>query len=226
MRQLDLAASRRLQQRSPAPRESAAPSPPQATPSTTAPDAEGRYYHGAVVLAVLRFVSRKFGERALKVVLDSMDPVTREPFVQGIDARGWVELDAMRAFVEQIDARLGQDDLHLVLEAGRAAAEGAFEAMRAIRPPGPPPELLVAEMPGVFTKFVQGLRCEVRRVGRGYGRLELLEEDEPSLTLAVFTLGMLARSLEHFGADDVEVNLLSARALGDPQTLVDISWFA
>ena len=36
----------------------------------------------------------------------------------------------------------------------------------------------------------------------------------------------LARSLERFGADDVEVNLLSARALEDPQTLIDISWFA
>jgi len=66
----------------------------------------------------------------------------------------------------------------------------------------------------------------VRRVGRGYGRLELKEEAEPSLTLSVATIGFLARSLERFGADDVEVNLLSARALDDPQTLIDISWFA
>lgn len=207
MRQLDLAASKRLEEKKHAP-------------------PAGRHYRGGVVLAVLRFVSRKFGERALKVVLDSMTPEARRPFSDGIAEDNWVKLEAFREFVEQIDAKLGQDDLHLVLEAGRAGSEGAFDIMRAIRPPGPPAELLVAEMPDVFKKIVAGMTCEVRRVGRGYGRLELNEDAEPSLTLSVFSLGLLARSLEHFGADDVEVNLLSAQALGDPQTLVDISWFA
>ncbi|MEQ9078844.1 MAG: protein kinase [Sandaracinaceae bacterium] len=186
----------------------------------------GGSYSGAVVLAILRFVARKFGERALKDVLDAMPEHARAPFVHGIDADSWVALFAVRRLVETIDSRLGDDDLHLVLEAGRAAAEGAFDEMRALRPPAPPPELLVAEMPSILKKVVRGVELEVRRVGRGYGRLELVERDEPSLTLAVGLIGFLARSLERFGADDVEVNLLSARALGDPQTLIDMSWFA
>ena len=107
-----------------------------------------------------------------------------------------------------------------------AAAEGAFDLMERLRPPAPPPELLVAEMPRVLREVVRGVDCEVRRVGRGYGRLQVLEQDEPSLAIAVFTLGFLARSLERFGAEDVEVNLLSARALDDPETLIDLSWFA
>lgn len=187
----------------------------------------GGFYSGRVVLAILRFVARRFGERALKELLESMPEAHRAPFMQGISPDQWVDLDAVRMLVETIDARLGQDDLHLVLEAGRAAAEGAFDLMRELRPPAPPPELLVLEMPSIMEKVMRGARLEVRRVGRGYGRLELKEEiEEPSLTLAVGTLGFLARSLERFGADDVEVNLLSARALDDPQTLIDISWFA
>jgi len=183
-------------------------------------------YRGRIVLAILRFVARKFGERALKELLDSMPVAERAPFQQGIGPDDWVDLLAVRALVEKIDARLGDDDLHLVLETGRAAAEGAFDLIRALRPPAPPPELLVAEMPAIMTQVLRGVELEVRRVGRGYGRLELKEIGEPSLTLAVATIGFLARSLERFGADDVEVNLLSARALEDPQTLIDISWFA
>jgi len=156
-----------------------------------------------------------------------MPEAERTLFSHGVSPDHWVDLAAVRMLVEKIDARLGQDDLHLVLEAGRAAAEGAFDLMRDLRPPAPPPELLIAEMPSIMKKVMRGANLEVRRVGRGYGRLELKEEtNEPSLTLAVGTLGFLARSLERFGADDVEVNLLSARALDNPQTLIDISWFA
>ncbi|MEZ4337186.1 MAG: serine/threonine-protein kinase [Sandaracinaceae bacterium] len=194
-------------------------------PSAPQPVAAG-FYQGRIVLAILRFVARKFGERALKELLDAMPEDARRVFEAGIGPDDWVDLEAVKTLVEKIDARLGADDLHLVLEAGRAAAEGAFELMRRLRPPAPPPELLVAEMPSILHKLMRGAELEVRRVGRGYGRLELKELGEPSLVLAVSTIGFLARSLERFGADDVEVNLLSARALDDPQTLIDISWFA
>ncbi|MBX3275370.1 MAG: serine/threonine protein kinase [Sandaracinaceae bacterium] len=194
-------------------------------PEPAPPVASGGY-QGRIVLAVLRFVARKFGERALKELLEAMPEEARRPFEAGIGPDDWVDLAAVRTLVEKIDARLGADDLHLVLEAGRAAAEGAFDLMRSLRPPAPPPELLVAEMPSILQKVVRGAELEVRRVGRGYGRLELKELGEPSLVLAVSTIGFLARSLERFGADDVEVNLLSCRALDDPQTLIDISWFA
>ncbi|AKF08532.1 serine/threonine-protein kinase [Sandaracinus amylolyticus] len=190
-----------------------------APPSTPGPKVQGR-----LVVSVLRFVARKFGERALKDLLDAMPAHVRGPFDEGIQPDTWVDYDTLRALVEEIDARLGQDDLHMVLECGRAAAEGAFEVMRKVRPPQPPPELLIAEMPQVMQGLTQGLELQVRRLGKGYGRLELLEQSESSLTTSVLVLGFLERSLERFGAEDVEVNLLGARALEDPQTLIDISW--
>lgn len=179
---------------------------------------------GRLVVSVLRFVARKFGERALKDLLDALPPDVRGPFDDGIQPDVWVDYDTLRGLVEQIDARLGQDDLHMVLECGRAAAEGAFEVMRKVRPPQPPPELLIAEMPQVMQTLSQGLELQVRRLGKGYGRLELVEQSTASLTTSVLVLGFLERSLERFGAEDVEVNLLGAKALEDPQTLIDVSW--
>ncbi|MGE3636387.1 MAG: hypothetical protein AB7P00_41170, partial [Sandaracinaceae bacterium] len=217
-----------LEHRSPPaerPAATTAPAPEASAPPASVDPLDGSY-SGRLVLATLRFIARKFGERALKELLESMPAEHRAPFVQGIAEDSWVSLTSVRVLVEHADRRLGEDDLHLVLEAGRAAAEGAFDVMRELRPPTPPPELIVEQMPTILKSVIRGVDVEVRRVGRGYGRLEMLERAEPSLTLAVGTLGFIARSLERFGADDVEVNLLSARALDDPQTLIDVSWFA
>jgi serine/threonine-protein kinase len=182
------------------------------------------WVRGRLVVSVLRFVARRFGERALKELLDALPSHIRAPFDHGIEPEAWVDFETLRALVELIDARLGQNNLHLVLECGRATAEGAFDLMRRLRPPSPPPELLLAEMPSVMQSLCQGIELQVRRLGKGYGRLELVERGMPSLTASVLTLGFLERSLERFGAEDVEVNLLSSRALEDPQTLIDVSW--
>ncbi len=181
---------------------------------------------GRVVLSVLRFVARRFGERALRELLSNMPESARRPFDLGIAPETWVDGNAFRTLVEHIDARLGSDDLHTIVECGRASAEGAFEDMRALEPPAPPPELVLSEMPQVAAGLFRGLEIVVRRLGKGYGRLELLEMDAPSLTSSVLVLGFLERSLERFGAEDVEVNMLGARALDDPQTLIDVSWLA
>jgi serine/threonine protein kinase len=181
---------------------------------------------GRVVLSVLRFVARRFGERALRELLSSMPESARRPFDLGIEPEMWVDGNAFRTLVESIDARLGSDDLHTIVECGRASAEGAFEDMRALEPPAPPPELVLSEMPQVASGLFRGIEIVVRRLGKGYGRLELIEMDAPSLTSSVLVLGFLERSLERFGAEEVEVNMLGARALDDVQTLIDVSWLA
>jgi hypothetical protein len=178
---------------------------------------------GKLVLSVLRFVARKYGERALKDLLDALPADARAPFQLGIEADGWVDYGTLRGRVEKIDARRGEEDHPMVRECGRAAAEGAFEVMRRLRAPSPPPELLLAEMPSVMQSLYQGLELQVRRLGKGYGRLELVES-APSLTTSVLVLGFLERSLERFGAEDVEVTLLGSRSLDDEQTLIDVSW--
>lgn len=181
---------------------------------------------GRLVLSVLRFVARRFGERALRELLTTLPEQARRPFELGVAEDTWIDGFALRMLVDAIDAKLGSDDLHTIVECGGAAAEGAFELMRAIEPPAPPAELVLTEMPEVAVKLFRGVELVIRRVGRGYGRLELIESDEPSLSLAVLWLGFLERSLGRFGAEEVEVNMLGARALDDAQTLFDVSWLA
>jgi serine/threonine-protein kinase len=181
---------------------------------------------GRIVLAILRFVARRFGERALGELLATLPEHGRRAFEMGITDDAWVDGVALRTLVETIDARLGSDDLHTIVECGGAAAEGAFELIRAIEPPSPPAELVLSEMPKVAAQLFRGVEIGVRRIGRGYGRLEVLELEEPSLTVAVLWLGFTQRSLERFGAEEVEVNMLGSRALDDEQTLIDISWIA
>lgn len=181
---------------------------------------------GRMVLSVLRFVARRFGERALRELLTTLPDHARRPFEMGIADDMWVDGFALRSLVDAIDAQLGSDDLHTIVECGGAAAEGAFELMRALEPPAPPAELVLTEMPEVAAKLFRGVEVIVRRVGRGYGRLELIESDEPSLSLAVLWLGFLERTLGRFGAEEVEVNMLGARALDDQQTLFDVSWLS
>jgi hypothetical protein len=155
-------------------------------------------------------------------VLEDLSPQSREVFDRGIAPDQWVPFEIVSNLVEAIDRRLGRDDLHLVVECGRAVAESAVDPSRISHTP--PPELVVAEIPTMGRRLVRGVDYVVRRVGRGYGRIELVEQGTPSVTGCVATLGFIDRSLERVGALDVEVNLLSCRALGDPNCLFDISW--
>ena len=181
---------------------------------------------GRLPLAVIRFVSRRFGERPLTDLLASLPTKAREVFRAGVGDDDWVDYAALDALVAGVDARLGRDDLHLAVQCGRAAAEGCFEMMRDLRPPSPPPELLLAEVPRLIGELTQGIEVRVPRVGRGYGRVEMVEEGESSLTFGVFFIGFLDRALDRFGAKDVEVNMISSPALGDAECVYEISWIA
>lgn len=198
--------------------------PPPPAPAVIPRSTGGRAFSGALALTVMRFVARRFGERALMDVLQTLPAEQSQVFRDGITSEAWVPYDTMNSFVSQVDRQLGRDDLHLVVLCGRAAAEGAFDRMRSIQPPTPPPELLLSEMPSIASELLRGVELRVKRIGRGYSRLEMHEHGESSLVACVSILGFLDRSLDRFGAAEVEVNLLSCVALGDPMSLFDISW--
>ena len=192
-----------------------------------APDSgDERRVRGRLPLSVIRFVSRRFGERPLTDLLASLPAAARAVFHAGVGDDDWVGYSALDALVSGVDARLGRDDLHLVVQCGRSAAEGCFDMIRELRPPSPPPELLLAEVPRLFAELTRGVEVRVPRVGRGYGRVEMVEEGESSLTFGVFLIGFMDRALDRFGAKDVEVNMISSPALGDAECVYEISWIA
>ncbi len=185
---------------------------------------ESMLVKGRLVLSVLRFVTHRFGEHALRDVLHGMPSELRSPLHTGVEPESWVEYELLRALVERIDTQLGDDDLSMITACGHAAADGVLESERQAKPS--PPELLLAEIPSFVQVLFRGIELRVRRLGRGYGRLELIESGPPALTTSVMALGLLEKSLERFGAIDVEATLQSARALGDFETLIDVSWLA
>jgi hypothetical protein len=210
----------------------ARPAPSSANGSSagrTSPDAavvsRERAVEASVGLAMLRFVSHRYGERALSGVLAALPQDARSVFSAGLLPGAWISFESMSALVEAIDRKLGRDDLHLVADCGRAVAEGTAERLHEPGKAFPPPELLLAEMPRYLSSMFRGVQCRVRSIGRGYGRIELDELAQPaSLTLCVVVLGVLDRTLGRFGAREVEVNLLNCRYLGDDENLFDISW--
>lgn len=205
---------------------SAAALPAGGAPAEEATVADIRCYAGRVALAVLRFVAQRFGERALKDLLATLPESSRQVFEGGVTPEAWVRYDAVDSLVQHVDARLGRDDLHLVVQCGEAIADGAVELMRAVRPPAPPPEVLLSDMPTVCGQLLRGVDVKVGRLGRGYGRLEVDERGESSLVFSVLLIGFLDRALELFGATEVEVNLISSPALGDDAGVYEVSWIS
>jgi serine/threonine protein kinase len=209
----------------PPPPGAAAAAPAGRDESVDAALSRKREVEASVGLSVLRFVSHRYGERSLAGVLAALPEQARSVFTAGLSPGSFVPFESLCELVETIDRTLGRDDLHLVADCGRAVADGTAERLHQPGQPFPPPELLLAEMPRYLGSMLRGVRCRVRSIGRGYGRIELDEMSAPaSLTLCVVVLGILDRTLGRFGAREVEVNMLNCRYLGDDENLFDISW--
>jgi len=209
-------------------RRSIPPGPPAPPAAAEAPRDGVRALEGTVVHALLQFVATRFGDRALVGLLASLPEPSRSLFARGVPLGGWMPYVAVRHLVEKIDATLGGDDLHVVVECGHAVADATLALFAELRAQHPPPELALAELPSIAPRVIRGTSYHVRRVGRGYGLIELIEEgsESPSLTGCVTTLGFIERTLTHFGAHEVEVNLAGCRALGDAQCLFGVTWLA
>ena len=193
--------------------------------SVPPPPTADEHIRGMLVIPVLRFVADRFGERQLKGILETLPPEAGPLFSDGVAADSWLTHDAFMTLLAQIDAQLGADDLHLVVECGAAAAEGAAERIRAMSAHGEtPPELFLAELPQLAQELIAGVEHLVPQIGRGYGRVEVREKGSPSLIGCVFRLGWLDHSIQQLGAKEVEVTMRSCCALGDPRCLFDISW--
>ncbi|MDH5492109.1 MAG: serine/threonine protein kinase [Myxococcales bacterium] len=181
---------------------------------------------GATMVALLEDLRSRFGPNALGEVLDRLSPASASSFQRGVDDRSWVPYSAVCEFLERVDSTLGDDDLQIVAQCGRAAAVGAIRAIERERGLSDAPEVLLSDLPAISALLFDGLELRMIRLGRGYGRVELLEQGESSLAGCVAILGFLDTILVRVGASEVEVNLLCSVALGDPQTFYEISWLS
>jgi serine/threonine-protein kinase len=182
-----------------------------------------RAFEGRLVLAVLRYVGDRFGQLALRDLLTYLPPLTRDLFAAGVAEEDLVPYDAVLELLERIDATMGRDDLHLVVECGREMAD-ALAGLVASELGAAPPELLLTHLPKFASKHVRGVTFRVTRVGRGYAQLSLDEQGQSTLTGGVCTLGLLEKLLTNAGAEEAEVTMTQCRALGDDDTRFDLTW--
>ncbi len=182
------------------------------------------FVSGALVRPLVRRIRRFYGRRALAKVLKELPRERRVALVEGPSDEERLPFELLLDFVQAVDRVLGQDDLSLVVECGKAAAEGLFDVIAAQHPTTPPLELLVAEMPRLLADRLAAVSWRLHHTGRGYARVEVQERGDPSLTSCVVQIGLLERCLDRFGGKEVEVNLASCRALGDEHCILDATW--
>jgi serine/threonine-protein kinase len=130
----------------------------------------------------------------------------------------------LAAALEEADAVSGTNDrLFCTLVGERAARDELVGAVLARHGPMTP-ELFFDQ---VAVDWAGRLSHGVSRaaiVGRGYGRLELRGQREPSLAMCACMSGLLSEALTKFGARRVEVSKTACEAAGDPACIYSATW--
>lgn len=180
---------------------------------------------GSLVLSTLRFVQTRFGPRATRDVLAALDPCAAAIFQRGVGDSDFVPLAVYETLTTIIDARLGSDDMQLLVNCGRAAGEALVPEFRQ-SPTSSTVETTLVDLSRVVSKGYQGVALRSRTIGRGYGTVEVIDTDAHTLGTCVTMLGLVEQCVATSKASDLEVTCLSCRALGDEDCVMHVSWFA
>ena len=81
------------------------------------------------MVALLRFLAKRFGPDEVARMLGTLTATDRAELGSG---EAWIGYDAVRHLMEQTDRVLGSDDLHFVVECGRAIADGITHCLRSV----------------------------------------------------------------------------------------------
>jgi hypothetical protein len=86
------------------------------------------------------------------------------------------------------------------------------------------PEFFLDSVVPSWASRLGGGVARVTHVGRGYGRLEVRDQAEPSLAVCACLVGILSEALGRLGAHGVELNKTSCEAVGDPACVYSFTW--
>lgn len=130
----------------------------------------------------------------------------------------------LAAALEEADALGGAGDrLFCSMVGERAARQGLVASLRS-EEGGITPEFFFDQIaPSWSTRLLQGV-ARASQVGRGYGRIEVRDQEEPSLALCSCLTGILGEALGSLGPRTVEVNKTSCESVGDPACVYSATW--
>lgn len=152
--------------------------------------------------------------------------------VQGLDrllgsaspAPATIPTVLLAAALEEGDALSQTSDRLFCSAVGEQAARASLSSsLRGGHSSVTPEFFLDFVVPSWVGKLSGGV-AKVTHVGRGYGRLEVRDQAEPSLAICACLVGILAESLGKLGAHGVEINKTSCEAVGDPACVYSATW--
>ncbi len=123
-----------------------------------------------------------------------------------------------------VDQIAGDGDMALVAQLGEAVGQ---RGLRRLCPELPEPisaDTIISGFAYIWSRVSLDGDANGRRTSQGSARLWVANQPTPSLELAGWTAGLLRDAFRQAGADEVEVFLIAAEALGDGRDLYGVDW--
>lgn len=146
-----------------------------------------------------------------------------ERVLEGGQVPASIPLVLLAATLEEGDSLSQANDRLFCTSVGEHAARSMLGSLRGEHGSVTPEFFLDFVAPVWARKLSQGV-ARVTHVGRGYGRLEVRDQAEPSLAVCACLTGLLAESLTQLGAHSIEINKTSCEAVGDPACVYSATW--
>lgn len=128
------------------------------------------------------------------------------------------------AALEEGDTLLGAGDRLFCSAVGEQAARTELIADLKRREQRLTPEFFFDQMAREWAERIGRGTARVSQTGRGYGRLEIRDQEDPSLAVCACLTGILSATLTALGAHGVEVNKTACEAVGDPACVYSATW--
>jgi serine/threonine protein kinase len=192
-----------------------------------APDAEGsehgRHVSGKLLIPARAYLRETLGEAAMAELLAGTPAEVHARFVGPILATDWYGAEMVRV-LERADDHFGRGDRALLAGIGRRVAfafvgGGALEDVHI-------PEMALGKAAELWPQLYGSGLASVPKVGHGYGLIEVTGQVGPRLAGSITFVGIVDEFLRASGAKRVEVRLVRAVSLGDPEDVFEASWSA
>jgi hypothetical protein len=172
----------------------------------------------------LAFVRERFPEGAVAQVVARLGPADRELVENGVQPRGWYDLEAYVRLIRAIDVTLGSGDLTLMPVLGRFEAERDRNFVKDLFLRMASPTWAIRMLTEYWREFHDSGRWTVHREGprQMFGVLEEFGVADEALCLEL--TGYVARLMEFAGARNARMVHADCRVSGASACHFSLTW--
>jgi serine/threonine protein kinase len=177
------------------------------------------------VRGLVDYFEQRFGLPEVRATEARFDDATRRQLAaRSLDGH-WCSAESLAEALDTFDREFGDGDRSQVAEAGRHFARAHYYSGERVEMfKNITPELFFSMVSDIWNRYFAAGDARVLKVGRGYGRMAVNEQQKPALANSVAMLGVLDEGLRLAGASGVSVRLASSAAVGDDRDLFEATW--